>query len=164
MRERLGNAWETLGGSAPGEITASDAPERRSIFAQGQETRRRRTGGTSSRRRQRLARKGKPSRRGVWRDFPDPRQETAPPAPPLLSAPFGRAQLFRVYLKKEEATISSEFFSYTLGRRRKAKGTLSASPPRFSTKDAGSHSRLPNDKNSQTSLPFFQILSPQSAL
>ena len=38
MRERLGNAWETLGGSAPGEITASDAPERRSIFAQGQET------------------------------------------------------------------------------------------------------------------------------
>ena len=85
-------------GRRPGEITASDAPERRSIFAQGQETRRRRTGGTSSRSRQRIAQKGKPSGHGGCRDFP----RTAPPNVALAHAARGRTKMRAMFARNAD--------------------------------------------------------------
>ena len=63
------------GDAAPRAIPASHAAERRRIFVQGKELRRRRTGGTSSRKRRSPAQKDKPSRRGDCRSCSDPGRE-----------------------------------------------------------------------------------------
>ena len=78
------------GDAAPRAIPASHAAERRRIFVQGKELRRRRTGGTSSRKRRSPAQKDKPSSRRDCRDCSDPCQGTEFPGPSTFySKPCG---------------------------------------------------------------------------